>query len=623
MATHAVERFPVTIQGMQYAVDPEGYRRTTVPILRDQFDQSTEAGEQTLSSQMWARSQTDWSMGAGQEYYDNDDSDRHRFFSSSGVDPWTKGKAKLLPICESKNNAKTWTDVIARRLGAYIYVASGTDLFYTANITDADASVTWTTVTALASPQTITDFSSDGTTVFISYGSARALASTSIGATTQPSSLGALTPDWVKVVGGRLIIGDANVLTEVDASGVATGLDFTSPHAGSTWVTSCVGPAGLYAASNTDTGIVHFIPVLTATGLLDDPRQAAELPRGETINDMTSYGGMLILATSAGLRLAAVDSHTGGVTYGPVLDDAGAAQSLATDGRFVWWGGTLGQVWRADLSKFTEPLVPAYASDLVSVGDGNGLGNVAHLMRYSNDTFFVDDANGVQGQESTGILVSSATLTIGDIRWNSQIDKVLRTVEVRSAPDVVAGGNTSFDDATDTYDDTDLLYDGEATSVAGTVKVRFTADTGIQTNLQTLTDKTETVVVPTITTDKIKIVFTLERNATTTTAGPSLESWLIQAFPSPSRIDEIVVPVMLQRRVATSRGQGAAATTRAQTEFDALRALMVAKTVVTLEEGTRSESVVIDQMSMAAERMADDGDWWEGVLTLRLLTVPS
>ncbi len=320
---------------------------------------------------------------------------------------------------------------------------------------------------------------------------------------------------------------------------------------------------------------------------------------------------------------AAVDLSSGGISFGPVVDAGGIANSLVADERFVWWGGQSGKVWRADLSKFTEPLVPAYAADMLSVGDGNALGTITSVMRSAGMTFFVDDGNGVQGEESTGILVASATLTVGDVRWNTQIDKVLRTIESRSAPTAVAGGNVTYDDATDTYDMSTQFYNGEVTSVSGTVKVQFTADTGIKSDLQTLTDKSETVVTPIMSGDKFTVVFTLLRDGSATTAGPQLESWLMQAFPSPTRIDEIVLPIVLKRRVGTSRGMGAATTVRAQTEYDTLRTLMVDKTVCTYEEGSRSEAVVIDQMSMAADRLSDDANWWDGILTVRLLTVPT
>lgn len=627
MVTQRAERLPVTLNAREYLVDPEGYRRTTVPVLREQRDTSDEPGEQRLNTQMWVRSQTDWSLGAGQEFLDNADSDRRRFHSSSGVDPWTKGKAGLLAECESKNNAKVWTSggvlkSFSDGTNTYTYVSVGTDLFYSQNFTAADGSVAWTTVSAHATPETITDFTSDGSTVFVAYGQSQAMASTGIGSTTAPVALGTLNPDWVKVVGGKLLAGDGTVLNELNSSGAAVGLTSTLPHAGATWLTACAGPVGIYAAANTDTGSVHFVPIASDDGLVDTAQLVAELPHGETINDMIAYGGFVILATSKGLRLAAVDSQSGGLTYGPVIDDGGAALCLAADDRFVWWGGSAGQVWRADLSRFTETLVPAYASDLLSVGDGNSLGNVSSVVRADSGTYFWDEGNGVQGPESTGVLVASATLDVGDVRWNSQIDKVLRTIETRSSPSLVAASNTLYDSST-TYDDADVLFNGEGVTVAGTIQVQITTDNGLSTELLSLTNLVEKVLDPALNSDRFNVVFTLSRDATTTTAGPFLESWTTQAFPSPTRIDEIIMPVVLKRRVATSRGMGAALTLRPQTEYDEFRSLMLASSVVTLKEGSRSESVVVDQLSMSAEKLSDDGDWWDGVLTVRLLTVPA
>ena len=623
MATHFPERFPVTLQDRPYMVDFSNYRRTTVPVLREQRDQSSEPGEQSLNTQQWVRSQTDWSHGAGQTFLDNDDSDRLRFDSSAGVDPWTKGKVSLLPLCESKNNANVWTDVLIRQFGSYVYVASGTDLWFTANISAADSSVTWTKVTALASPQTITSMASDGSTVFVTYGAARVLSTTGIGSTTAPATLGATTPDWCRIVGGRLVVGDGARIIELDAAGGVTGLDATSTHAGMVWLDAVGGPAGVYAAGNTDTGILFYIPILDSAGLLQYPQQVAELPHGETINAVEAYGGFLILATSKGLRLAAVNNQSGGVTVGPVIDDGGEAYAVAVDDKFAWWGSASGQVWRADLSTFTGTLIPAYASDLVSVGDGNGLGNVTGIVRAGGRTVFVDAGNGVQGQESAGILVATGTLTVGQVRWNSQYDKVLRTIEVRSTPAVVATGNQAFDDAAYTFDTADSFFNGLSGTVAGTVKGQFTDDNALDSDVLTLPNKVSTVVTPTMRSGSFTVVFTLLRDGTTTTAGPFVESWMMQAFPAPLRIDEIIVPVVLKRRVGTSRGMGAAATVDSQAEYDALRTLMVDKTVCTYREGSRSESVVIDQVSMAAERLSDNADWWEGVLTLRLLTVPS
>lgn len=638
---HKAERLPVTLTigttEHSYNIEVGQYRRTTVPTLREQRDTSSEPGEQSIDSQFWLRSQTDWSYGAGQTYFDINESNRGRFSSSSGVDVWTKGQISLLPMCESKNNAKTYTNVIAkvfRRTSNdtdYMYVANGNVLEYSTNFSAADGSVTWNTVTALASPQTITDIASDGNRIYIAYGSNRVTAETDIGVTDQPATLGSLNPDYLRIVGGRLFGIDGGNIAEYDygAAKVSSSLDSTLL-GGGLWVTVCAGPVGFYAASNTaGTGAISFISIGATDGLLEEPQQVAELPRGEEINDMISYGGILALATSKGLRIAAIDAGSGSVTYGPVIDDVGEVFSLVADERFVWFGGGSGKTYRADLSRFTESLVPAWAEDLVSVKDATSGGadaspsNVTHVARSGGGTYFVDSANGVQGPMSTGQLVATGTMTVGDVKWNSQFDKILRTIEIRSAPSSIVAALQTWGDADVEWADADEFWVGQTATVGGSVTATVTNDENYSVTTGTLANKTPTNVaalVPELS-EAFKIQLNLTRDSTVT-AGPQLESWKIQAFPAPTRVDEIIVPIILKTRVATSRGRGTAAAYDTKAEYDALRTAMTEKKVITYQEGSRSDTAVIDQIAMSAEKLSDDGDWWEGVCTLRLLTVP-
>jgi len=633
---HKAERLPVTLtidaDARSYNIDIDQYRRTTIPTLREQRDTSDEPGEQSISSQFWLRSQTDWSFGAGQTFYDHANSNRSRFSASSGVDVWTEGQISLLPICESKNDTFAWTDVKMKILGSYMYVAQGTNLYFSNSFNSADADVNWSAVTALASPQTITDFASDGSKVFIAYGSNRAAASVNLGATTQPASFGSLNPDFIRLVGGRLFFLDGANISEVNSSGakVSSSLDSTIPQAGGSWVTACSGPAGFYAAGNAaDTGFISFISVAAADGLLDEPQQVAELPRGEKINDMVSYAGILALATTKGLRIAAIDAGSGAVTYGPVIDDVGQVFSLAADERFVWFGGGSGKVYRADLSRFTETLVPAWAADVVSVKDGTSggadasPGNVMFVSRALGETFFTDSTNGVQGEKSTGELVASGTLTVGDVSWNSQFDKVLRNIEIRYAPASLSAANNQYSESGVEYSGSSIQYAGAASSAGGSITATVTNDENVSVTTGNLSNKVATnitTLVPELS-EAFKVQLNLTRDSVVT-AGPIIESWRIQAFPAPTRVDEIIVPIILKTRVATSRGRGSAIGYDTKAEYNALKTAMANREIITYQEGSQTDTCVIDQIAMSAEKLSDDGNWWEGVCTLRLLTVP-
>ena len=157
------ESLPVELDGVAYLVDTTQYARTTVPALREQRDTSKEPGENTLdTSGAWTRSQTDWSYGAGQTHFDLDDSDRRRFHTSSGVNPWSKGSITLLPITEQKKSASS-TNQKVRRVGSYLYFIDAETVCYTSGPTSAPA--TWQSFTARAG-YNVTDIDSDGT-IFI------------------------------------------------------------------------------------------------------------------------------------------------------------------------------------------------------------------------------------------------------------------------------------------------------------------------------------------------------------------------------------------------------------------------------------------------------------------------
>jgi len=78
----------------------------------------------------------------------------------------------------------------------------------------------------------------------------------------------------------------------------------------------------------------------------------------------------------------------------------------------------------------------------------------------------------------------------------------------------------------------------------------------------------------------------------------------------------------MQRQVLTSRNAGAPATFDSATIFTSLRNVMETGITVDYIEGTRAEKVTIERISMQPNRLSDNGDWWEGTLVVRLLTVP-
>jgi len=94
------EDFDVAIGGEPFILAPTDvnpYQRETAPYRKDQFDNSKEPGEQSLTG-WWIRSQSSFHGGTGIKFYDptSGESTGYRFADSQGVDVWTKGQVTLL-----------------------------------------------------------------------------------------------------------------------------------------------------------------------------------------------------------------------------------------------------------------------------------------------------------------------------------------------------------------------------------------------------------------------------------------------------------------------------------------------------------------------------------------------
>jgi hypothetical protein len=93
--------YDVAIGGLPfiYAInDMRPYVRQTAPFRKEQFDNQTEPGEQSLTG-WWIRSQMSFHGGSGIKFFDpatTDEVSKYRFADSENVDVWTKGEVKLL-----------------------------------------------------------------------------------------------------------------------------------------------------------------------------------------------------------------------------------------------------------------------------------------------------------------------------------------------------------------------------------------------------------------------------------------------------------------------------------------------------------------------------------------------
>jgi hypothetical protein len=618
----AGDGFDVIIDGRGYMVDYTQYRRRTIPSQREQRDTSTDVGEQTLSiAGQWVRSQTDWVHGAGQDHYDFPDSDRTRFLSSKNVDVFTtKGEISITREPEAKITGSN-SNLYARLVnGSVFYFSDGNSLKF------GNPDVASYSPSAIDMNYAILDWTSDGTSVYAAQG-ANGVRKATVSATTGDTTVGSFQADVIEFANGRLLATDASRIVELSAAGGV--LTFDKTLAG-----TCVGikggPQSIYAAFNQNgQGVLYTIGISATDGSLTHPVPAAVLPVGETFNGpfgMDTFGGVIGVATSAGFRLGAISPNDNqSVTFGPAIDTGGAAYSVRIVNRFVYWGTKNGDTYKGDLSTFTKTLTPAYSRFVA--WDSDTKGNVQSIELSGGKVFFTDTLGELYGESYAGTKAATGEISMGTITYGTVAPKVIRSAAARFSKVDMAVGTGDIDYRNTGYDyaASGTNYRGTTPVSPGSLTVRITDDENISTDIALSAATTEAAFVPTnedVANEALTLTLILNRDSTDTTTGPVVQRWSLNARPQPSRVEEIVAPLVLHGRVSTAYGAGAPSGYDSKDEYLALLEMVVTAGTVVFQEGERTENVTVEDLELAPIRYSDDGSWWEGTCLVRMVTVP-
>lgn len=342
-ASYALEgvQYAYALGGMPWLTaisDERPMTRAGAPIKKEQFDNQNIPGEQSLAS-WWLRSQQTFIGGAGLLYQDPSSDNQYaiRYGDSVGVNPWVNGELSLL-----RETTLRVADGTADRHHVVGW-SDGTDRFWSAvgNVLKSDTGAATTTIT-WGGANTIRSLTSDGTryyaadnvSVYRGIGAAAGAALCATGTTS-------VVTRWVK---GRLMLGQDNLMYEVDNAGVKT-LKFTHLNPSFVWTDIAEGTNAIYASgyAGSEGAVYKFgldttgaVPTLSSGGVL-----AAQLPRGEVVQVMTTYLGAFVgLGTNRGFRVGQIDDN-GDIQYGPLLiTNASGCKAVAAYDRFFFVGAT-------------------------------------------------------------------------------------------------------------------------------------------------------------------------------------------------------------------------------------------------------------------------------------------
>jgi hypothetical protein len=212
----------VAIGGMPfiYAINDEyPYIRQTAPFRKEQFDNQTEPGEQSLYG-WWIRSQSSFHEGAGITFYDPaliPGEGTFRFAESKGVDVWTEGEVTLLNDTLEVYSTSNTPAIIGTNddTDDCIVFSDGIDLKKITMSGDTATTSTYT-ISPAQTTDTFVSITTDGTRYFAACSSGIYVGLAS--GTTSDGVINAVGTDdvIVKFAKQRLMAGVANAIYELD-----------------------------------------------------------------------------------------------------------------------------------------------------------------------------------------------------------------------------------------------------------------------------------------------------------------------------------------------------------------------------------------------------------------------
>ncbi len=639
--------YDVAVGGMPfiYAIsDARPYIRQTAPFRKEQFDNQTEPGEQSLTG-WWIRSQMSFHGGDGITFFDPADAPanspaQYRFADSQGVNVFEQGQVTLLksvvnthqttgPVVGTDHQhvnqhvrSIQWSntngvllhdefdvDKISTNgtVTHYIDYISGTDRKVFA-ICDDGVNAYWVTNKTVGGNQRLTMFkkplTGDSTT-----GSSNPSAT---GDVTQMFQSGSIEIQYatMEFVKDRIVLCVNNAVYELATNATALPSPvYTNPNTNYHYTSVAASGPAIYTAGHS--GIYSTIQkyTLSTAGVmptLTSAVVAAELPAGEIVEKLYYYLGYMMIGTNKGIRVATVSDQDGSINYGPlIVETIQPVYDFAGRDRFVWSASGIGALdgglIRLDLGTEIEPLRFAYANDLqVQQTTEHYTTGVAFLGTTNRLAFTTayNVTNGAIYLESATELVSNGYLTTGYIRYN--------TLEPKNFKRLIARGDYEFGSMTLQT----ITADGTAFDVVS-------YDSSVPPVEVTTSNPQEAQ-------EYLSYKFILFRDGTDSSKGPVMEGYQAKAYIATPRQRIIKFPVYCYDVETDKYNVLTGYDGRAFDRISQLESVEQNGDVVTWQDLTTGESrqALIEQVSFTRLTPPDRGfNGYGGIIDITIRTV--
>jgi len=471
--------YDVVIDDLPFIVkvnNQDPYRRETAPYKKDQFDNSTEPGEQSLTG-WWLRSQTSWHNGAGVTFYEpgtDYEHVSHRFADSRGVDVWTFGEATILPeVFHAYTGAAGINAATGNNAGTDVLVSGDANGILKRITLNGNSTATTADYvhTGTSYPEGHNGSNFGFTSVTTSGGKYYATCSGAI----HRGTIGTLNSDvvfarhsattnaFVKYAKGFIFFGENHVLNLLDDSqgntsahtgALPAGKQYDSrTHLDSTFVWNDIagGQTHIYASGNAgNSGEIWKIPfdgtpTSTSNGtLLPDLSSSTvnvTLPDSELVKAIHFYLGYLVVGTNRGIRICPVGTD-GDLILGPLLVETSYPVNGFTErGTYIYAATkadagayTNAILIRIDLTQSFNDGTFAYAFDLeYQTNLQPSSSEATEVYNLNNRLVMVvqEDGTGELQVEHSSLKRSSGWLQTGKIRYGTIEPKFFRYINVQ------------------------------------------------------------------------------------------------------------------------------------------------------------------------------------------------
>jgi hypothetical protein len=625
--------YDTAIGGMPfiYAIsDARPYIRQTAPFRKEQFDNQTEPGEQSLTG-WWIRSQQSFHGGDGITFYEPAQSAANspahfRYADSKGVNVWEQGQVTLLNNVDAghnitgqiKSNGRPDQQIRSIKWGS----TSGTLLMdeYDVDKIASDGTVTHFIDYNSGTDSKVFAICDDGVNAYWITNTAtkktiykKPLTGTSASTadvTLMFDEIGVVANGVMEYVKERIVMCADNKVYEFapNATAMPTAV-YTHPSTTHVYTSVAASGPAIYVAgyNNIQSSIVKF--TLSTAGVmptLTSAITAAEFPVGEIVHKIHYYLGYMVIGTNKGIRVATVSDQDGSLSYGPlIVETTQPCYDFASRDHYVWCAtGVAGEpgVIRIDLSLEIEPLRFAYANDLYFSGVTGHQTTGCAFANGTDQLMFCTTATssevGYVYYEDESELMPSGYITTGYIRYN--------TLEPKNFKRLVARGDFEYGSMT-----------LETVTADGTEYDVVAYDVSVPPVEVTTSNPQEAQ-------EYLAYKFILYRDGTTASRGPIMKGYQAKATIATPRQRVMKFPVYCYD-VETDRynvqlGYDGRAFDRIQT----LESIEENGDVVTWQDLTTGESrqAVIEQISFTRLTPPDRGfNGYGGIIDITIRTV--